>query len=240
MVGHIADYPSATTSPNLLVSLFRADRKEAVRHTLIELAKTYGFLGTSYLLIKGGSAMNLSTLPELTSVELEQSLTIATQPFMAAMGKAGAPIEWELSQDCDAIDCGIVLPSTARRLSDIGVDYGLSLLIDLSDEEGGLLTLYARSTDNPDLASARTAMPLIGFAIHTKIQSLPEFRFAQSTARLSCREKECIAWAAQGKNIAGISAIMGITERTVLFHISNAKRRLDADTIAHAVFKSYA
>lgn len=45
-------------------------------------------------------------------------------------------------------------------------------------------------------------------------------------APLSEREKDCLMWAADGKTSAEIARLLAITERTVLFHIESAGRKL--------------
>jgi len=45
---------------------------------------------------------------------------------------------------------------------------------------------------------------------------------------LTPREKECLMWAAEGKTCWEISCILGIAERTVIFHVDNATAKLGA------------
>lgn len=54
-------------------------------------------------------------------------------------------------------------------------------------------------------------------------------------ACLSAREKEILSWLKKGKTTWDISVLLGISERTVKFHISNIMKKLDAATRAHAV-----
>ena len=58
--------------------------------------------------------------------------------------------------------------------------------------------------------------------------------------RLSQREKECLRWRASGKSDWDIAHIMGISERTVKFHLENARAKLDAINTTHAVAKALA
>lgn len=44
---------------------------------------------------------------------------------------------------------------------------------------------------------------------------------------LTEREKECLLWSAEGKTSWEISQILGISERTVIFHMQNAAEKLD-------------
>ena len=52
---------------------------------------------------------------------------------------------------------------------------------------------------------------------------------------LSCREKEVLDWLKQGKSSWEISVILGISERTVNYHIYNIMQKLDAVNRPQAV-----
>lgn len=54
-------------------------------------------------------------------------------------------------------------------------------------------------------------------------QAIPLFSPEQSY--LSIREKECLFWVSEGKTSWEIAQILGITERTVNFHLNNAIRK---------------
>jgi DNA-binding CsgD family transcriptional regulator len=56
---------------------------------------------------------------------------------------------------------------------------------------------------------------------------------------LSPKEKEVIRWVAMGKSSWDISIIMGISERTVNFHVASIMQKLEAVTRAHAVAIAY-
>ncbi|KQM22319.1 hypothetical protein ASE49_01375 [Novosphingobium sp. Leaf2] len=55
---------------------------------------------------------------------------------------------------------------------------------------------------------------------------------------LSCREVECLRWAAAGKTNVETGIIVGLSQATVRFHIRNAAAKLDAVNRDHAVFKA--
>ncbi|MBI1920368.1 MAG: helix-turn-helix transcriptional regulator [Geobacter sp.] len=52
---------------------------------------------------------------------------------------------------------------------------------------------------------------------------------------VSSREREVLAWLKEGKSNWDISVILGISERTVKFHIKNIMRKLNAVNRSHAV-----
>jgi DNA-binding CsgD family transcriptional regulator len=57
-------------------------------------------------------------------------------------------------------------------------------------------------------------------------------------AELSPREREVLSWAQQGKTYWEIGSILGISERTVKFHVARIKTKLDVVSTAHAIAKA--
>lgn len=55
---------------------------------------------------------------------------------------------------------------------------------------------------------------------------------------LSERERTCLLWTADGKSAWEVAKILGVTERTVRFHIKNASEKLGANTGVHAVTRA--
>jgi DNA-binding NarL/FixJ family response regulator len=55
--------------------------------------------------------------------------------------------------------------------------------------------------------------------------------------RLTERELETLTWAARGKSSADAAVILGISERTVNFHLDNAMRKLGVATRVQAAVK---
>ncbi|MBJ6352981.1 MULTISPECIES: LuxR family transcriptional regulator [unclassified Acinetobacter] len=54
-------------------------------------------------------------------------------------------------------------------------------------------------------------------------------------SKLTSREHDCLLWASEGKTSWEISQILGITERTVLFHMNNVVKKIGAKNRQHAV-----
>ncbi len=57
-------------------------------------------------------------------------------------------------------------------------------------------------------------------------------------AGLNDREVEVLTWVARGKTSAEIAQIIGLTKRTIDFHIDNARTKLGAATRTEAVIKA--
>jgi DNA-binding CsgD family transcriptional regulator len=57
---------------------------------------------------------------------------------------------------------------------------------------------------------------------------------------ISARELDCLKWTAAGKTAWEASVILGISERTVRFHLNAAREKLDCTTTTQAVAKAVA
>lgn len=56
--------------------------------------------------------------------------------------------------------------------------------------------------------------------------------------RLTEREHECLLWTARGKSAWAIGQILGISQRTVVFHLANAMNKLGVGNKIYAVVKA--
>lgn len=80
------------------------------------------------------------------------------------------------------------------------------------------------------------------FAVHAQDSALRLFALpsAESDARpmLSARELEALRWTLDGKTAWELGTILGISERTAVFHVQNAMRKLDCTTKHQAALKA--
>lgn len=61
---------------------------------------------------------------------------------------------------------------------------------------------------------------------------------AEQELLISARELDCLKWTAVGKTALEASIILGISERTVRFHLNAAREKLDCVTTTQAVAKA--
>jgi LuxR family quorum-sensing transcriptional regulator LasR len=125
-----------------------------------------------------------------------------------------------------------------------GLSYGLSCPI---HDRGGVDGMLSLARDKPLKMGERELTELIGLAqllasfLHAGVSKIvvPEL-LQKNRPLLSERERECLKWAANGKSAWEISRILGISERTAVFHLSNAVQKLGVtnrtQAVARAVF----
>ncbi len=55
---------------------------------------------------------------------------------------------------------------------------------------------------------------------------------------LTFREKQILKYVATGENTSDIAKILNISENTVLYHLKNINKKLEANNRTHAVIKA--
>ena len=53
--------------------------------------------------------------------------------------------------------------------------------------------------------------------------------------KLGAREKEVLAWIAEGKTAEETAIILGISRRTVEWHLSQVRQKVSAANVTHAI-----
>lgn len=103
---------------------------------------------------------------------------------------------------------------------------------------GSIFSFSGRSVNpNPrTIAFLRTVTPHLHQALLRTLKSSSNMK--NLPGKLSIREGEVLKWVKEGKTNWEISKILDISERTVKFHVSNIKKKLDAVNRGHAVAKA--
>ena len=74
--------------------------------------------------------------------------------------------------------------------------------------------------------------------INARLAGVARSELWPKLVQLNDREVETLTWVARGKTSAEIAEILGLTKRTVDFHIDNARPKLGAATRTQAVIKA--
>lgn len=125
-----------------------------------------------------------------------------------------------------------------------GISFGLSLP---THERDGVTSMISLARDQPlptDIDEAlrmyNNARVLSACAHVATVKTLVPSVLARDDPKLSKREKECIAWAANGKTSEEIGKKLHISEQTVVFHVNKVVRKLGVRNRIHAVALSVA
>lgn len=105
---------------------------------------------------------------------------------------------------------------------------------------GGLVTL-ARSHDDitpAELEAKEIRMRWLVNMSHLALSRKISARLVQPKSALTKREIEVLQWSADGKTAPEIGAILEVSNHTVVFHVANAMRKLNASSRTAATVKA--
>jgi DNA-binding CsgD family transcriptional regulator len=75
------------------------------------------------------------------------------------------------------------------------------------------------------------------------LQKRPETRSAATPESalfppLTARERECLSWIATGKTAGEVAATLALSEATIIYHLTKARRKLNAENSRHAISRA--
>jgi DNA-binding response OmpR family regulator len=98
--------------------------------------------------------------------------------------------------------------------------------------------LTGRQLGADDYVTKPIDFELLATIISARLAGVARTGLWPKTVGLNDREVEVLTWVARGKTSAEIGQIIGLTKRTVDFHIDNARGKLGAATRTEAVIKA--
>jgi DNA-binding NarL/FixJ family response regulator len=105
----------------------------------------------------------------------------------------------------------------------------------LTDREN---ELKGRQLGADDYVSKPIDFDMLATIIAARLAGVARAALWPKTVALHEREVEVLTWVARGKTSADIAQILGLTKRTIDFHIDNAREKLGAATRTEAVVKA--
>jgi len=97
--------------------------------------------------------------------------------------------------------------------------------------------IQARQLGCDDYVTKPIDFELLTAIIRHRLAAVAERKADNTDLRLTDRELEALTWVARGKSSADIAVILGISERTVNFHMDNAMRKAGVATRVQAAVK---
>lgn len=177
---------------------------------------------------------------ELLVEELEEA---GYEVRSVADGRAG--LNEALAFQPDLILCDVLLPGMTgfdllERLTATSPGYWqvpFIFLTALTDRDN---VLKGRRLGADDYVTKPIDFDILLEIVKTRLSRAAGRRaeMAQVGTDLTERELETLTWVSRGKSSAEIATVLGISERTVNFHVENAMRKLDVVTRVQAAVKA--
>lgn len=118
------------------------------------------------------------------------------------------------------IRCGFTIPINDRRGPIAAVTFA-------SD---GRREQFSRS-----IAANARVLQFMAISLHARVRRILWQEAPPANLELTARENECLGWAARGKTAPESAQIIGVTERTVYFHLTNARAKLGVASVRQAI-----
>lgn len=216
-----------------------AEDDDSFEQVASRAAKRLGFRWYAYLCLSNGAPKLISSYPKTWT---SRYFDLAYQHLDPVVQRArlehdlfkwgGAASEPEANRE-------------QKRFFEEAVTFGIKsgITVPIKSRYGRMAT-FTFATDEPAsrtdllIRDSKDVLRLVGLYFHTHVSTRGEGRVAGTAVSeevLTQRERQCLSWVSQGKAVADIAVLIGIAPRTVTFHLENARRKLDAVSIAQCV-----
>jgi len=143
----------------------------------------------------------------------------------------------------DLVLCDINMPimsgfEVLERLTAIAPRLGhipFVFLTALTDRE---TELKGRKLGADDSVTKPIDFDILVTIINARLAAVARTEMWPTNIKLNDREVETLTWVARGKTSAEIAKILGLTKRTIDFHLDNARSKLGAATRTEAAIKA--
>jgi len=225
-----------------LEALLACATPEELRAAVGEYVKRLGFDSWVYVAKPNGQRTPpylLSSYPAAWVAPYLERGWVGLDPVVAHCRDHVTPLTWnaarprELNRRC---------PSFFHDPADFGLRAGISAPVHGLNCQWGLLSV-AESDDKGDrrlTLQQLAGVQLLATFTHEAGHAFAAASQSASDVHLTARELECLRWAAEGKTGWEIGRLLGISERTVVFHVENAARKLGVFGRRQAVARAIA
>jgi DNA-binding NarL/FixJ family response regulator len=143
----------------------------------------------------------------------------------------------------DLILCDINMPVMSgfdilKSLSDLAPQVGKIPFVVITALSDRANALEARRLGADDIIVKPIDFEILQTIINARLAGVARNEIWPSHVDLSEREIEALTWVARGKTSTEIAIILGVTKRTVDFHVENARVKLGVETRTEAAIKA--
>lgn len=208
--------------------------ERAMRYAMKSFVTACGFDCFAYVYTSSTEITGFSDYPLKWQEIYRQSQYMRIDPVVTMAKRSMSMFTW--SADFPARRANAEEKRFFSQATDFGIRSGVTIPMETSFGGFAMLTM-ARDRSRADvsmLRDAQRAATAIAY-VHLRLSMIADGMFADSTLRLSPQEAVCLNWSSLGKYMPEIAKIVGIEPRTVQYHLDNARDKLGAVNLPHAV-----
>lgn len=227
-----------------LNALFEAGTPEQWSAQLFAISSEYGFDHVLFGLapakqIALDSALIVSNYPSQWRSRYDAEYLYQIDPTVSHCMRSAVPVIWS-----PGLFKGAAQQAFYEEARQYGLRHGMSFPIHGSNGEFGMLSFVIHDAEQKTgmltTCEILSDMALIrDYAFESSIRFLPKKSNKKGLSpKLTSRELECLKWTTEGKTSWETSIILGCSESTVNFHISNIKEKFGVHTRQQAAVKA--
>ncbi|MGY3621578.1 LuxR family transcriptional regulator [Bradyrhizobium sp. USDA 10063] len=178
----------------------------------------------------------ISTYPSGWIAHYVRSQYEHVDPVIVRARRDPEPFEWGNGLSLTAHSS--IQQALLDEASEFGIRFGFT--VPIHDDHGPVAALTfacdrQRRRFRRCVSLNRRVLQLAAMSFHSRIRHKLVDENSIGGVSLSPRELECLEWSSRGKSAWEIGKIIGISRRTVAFHLDNARAKLGVRTIRQAV-----
>lgn len=206
--------------------------EETLRNAIADLIHDLGFGGFAFLHVEPSRTVAVSNYPNEWQKRYLDGNYPAIDPIVKTARVRLQPFTWEMGNPRSARNRK--LRSFYEEANDFGIRSGISIPVRTAFQHISMLTL---ASDRPSLSLENdidqiAAITAVGY-LHAKIEQ-QEGGVVGDSCDLTPKQALCLKWSAEGKTMRDIAVLENMSFATVNFHLNNARKALDACSLAQA------
>lgn len=215
-----------------------ADDEQAFERIAIRVTQQLGFRWFAYLRLVDDTPSLVSSYPKSWTGRYFDLHYQNLDPVVQRARRDYEPFNW--SGEAKATG-----NREQRRFFDEAMTFGIKSGLTVPIRAGfGQMAAFTLATDEKAthldqfFSESKDVLQLVGMYFHvyrTTAKLRSPVANPPDEPLLTQRERQCLAWTARGKSVADIATLVGITPRTTVFHLENARRKFGSATITQCV-----
>jgi LuxR family transcriptional activator of conjugal transfer of Ti plasmids len=206
--------------------------EETLRKAIADLIQDLGFGGFAFLHVEPSRTVAVSNYPNEWQQRYLEGNYPAIDPIVRTARVRLQPFTWEMGNPRSAKTRKI--RGFYEEANDFGIRSGISIPVRTAFQHISMLTL---ASDKPSLSLDNdidqiAAVTAVGY-LHAKIEQ-QEGGVVRGSCDLTPKQALCLKWSAEGKTMRDIAVLEDMSFATVNFHLNNARKALDAGSLAQA------
>ncbi|PIO97609.1 autoinducer-binding protein [Pleomorphomonas carboxyditropha] len=217
----------------LVDTLAVTQTEETLRKAVADLVQDLGFGGFAFLHVEPARTIAVSNYPEEWQERYLDGNYPAIDPIVKIARSRMRPFNWVTGNPRSAENQEI--RNFYEEANDFGIRSGISIPVRTAFQYVSMLTLASdksmlRLESDIDQTAAVTA---VGY-LHAKIEQQDRGVVRSGVCELTPKQALCLKWSAEGKTMRDIAVLEDMSFATVNFHLNNARKALDAGSLAQA------